>query len=552
MFNQAIDKRRAELESLLFGTQKDLSATWSNPIDVHSHQLPPARIPLPPDGRFYSAHLKEVQSQIASNPLLMGAYNPPSWQNLANQRSVDNIIDHLAKVCAPQTPFLVDSDAVRVEAGMWRVGGKRRAVKHIFSINIPDRHKIDDMASSATQGSLQNLVIPQAPQMPQGSESHISQNSPANSKLKTTEPHVPPSDPKSWSAWFSSLVKKTAAAALPASWYLEQGGLKPPMDLEIKANIASIYGGDCDKMRFVITLSKATDVPGMDWLLGTSDPYCEVLLVRGVAGISAGQLDALPTLCPRKTSSVIYTTNSPIWNEAIELDAVDVVEVIADCVLHVSLWDWDSVGSNDPIGYTTMPLIDSLEVSGLAPFPLCPIQGQQPLSSHAGIFVKFDMRMQDNVVCLVTHLIALQGMEPLVGDSNIRVEVKVVKGDPLASSSYLTQGVCEPEISSRFSVQESGHVNMLAHKPMTLLFRGDEKAQKKKPERLYVHLTVTGDGAFARRLKHGQVAISLAAIEELKGFKGLKLKPLQGNPDSDGALSKCRLFFAVKAELAKE
>ena len=545
---EAIDSHRKELERVLFGESYLETQSDGNPfvprINHAAHRHHYALDRLPDDGRFYSAHLEHVRATLADNQ----AFNlnrPRTYHDIAAERSesIQEVMQKLVASGGCPGNTLEDRPALLIPPNTLD-GPPPSHLNRVAELSLIAKRKFNFGQAE----KLLSSVLEKQKVLKDATDNVVQIGSKAKKQVPQEEPTGVVTRVRDWLTSFL----KGGQKALSASWYENQGSFIKPTDPEIKAAVASIYGGYSDRMRFIIQLYRATDVPGMDWLIGTSDPFVEVALVRGVAGISAGNLDALPLLCARKTSSTVYTSNNPQWNEMIELDSVDIVEVLADCVLHVSLWDYDTVGTNDAIGYCSMALIDSLEIGGVAPFPLCPIQGQKPIGMHAGVFVKFELRVQDNVGCLITQLIALQGMESLAGDESIRIEIKVVKGDPLAATSYDSSSVCNPDMCPRSVVQETGHVNLIKVKPFTQLFKREEhnKKGKVKPEdRLFVHLTVTGDGVLGNRTKHGQVAIPLSGLEELQGYKGKKLHALQGNPNADDALSKCRLYFSVASEL---
>lgn len=339
-------------------------------------------------------------------------------------------------------------------------------------------------------------------------------------------------------AWTN--LKSVGTIGVP-SWFANEQGLVVPKDPEIQNALGSIYGGRRTNVMVTVRVIEAIDVPALDWT-GSSDPYISACIVRGVGGLSAGRLELLPTIGAIKSSAPKFATLNPKWNESIQLDSADLLSVISDSVLHLSMWDKDILKSDDPVGFTTMSLVDSLQVSGVSPFPILPIQISGSLiGPHAGIFVKIQLRMVQKVGVVSVTPIALQGFTRGWNGYSIRLDVKITESDPIASSSYVDGGLCRSESTVAVTVNDTGHALWpKSSPPVTILFTTPKKA---KP---YLHLTlktesVTGDA--------GQVAVRIGLLEKLGGISPLKLSPLDGSPPSD-KLNKCAMYCGVECELA--
>ena len=340
------------------------------------------------------------------------------------------------------------------------------------------------------------------------------------------------------SAWTN--LKSVGTIGVP-SWFSNEQGLVVPKDPEIQSALGSIYGGRRTSVIVTVRVIEAIDVPALDWT-GTSDPYVSACIVRGVGGLSAGRLELLPTIGSIKSTAPKFASLNPKWNESIQLDSADLLSVISDSVLHLSMWDKDILKSDDPVGFTTMSLVDALQVSGVSPFPILPIQISGSLiGPHAGIFVRIQLRMVQKVGVVSVTPIALQGFTRGWNGYSIRLDVKVTESDPIASSSYMDSGLCRPESTVAATVNETGHALWpKSVSPVTILFTTPKKA---KP---YLHLTLktesmTGDA--------GQVAVRMGLLEKLGGISPLKLSPLDGSPPSD-KLNKCAMYCGVECELA--
>jgi hypothetical protein len=503
MFNKQIEEHKKALEKAL-GLQTEN-------VEI------PFEPSLPPDGRFYQKYLEGERRKLSKNPILQAA-KPPTYSEMSNQLSVDQYVNNFNKIVYPK-PYVPLPPEI-----------PRRKVFDLTELNFGEAEKM-----------WQSVV---------DRHRDIFGTSRNNSQTEVTEEEIPAEAEADTGAiaavtsMFGSLMK-SAETAMNAAWFASQQKMTMPTDPAIKKHVANIYGGERSKVRFTVKAVKATDVPAMDWLSSTSDPYLEIVLVRGVQGLSAGQLDSLPGLAPRKKSSIVFNTLNPVWNEPIELDSVEIIPVLADALLHISIWDHDAIMRNDAIGYCTMPLIDTLESSGICPFPLCPIQGSEPVSLHVGAFVKFELKSEGEVGLLKTSLVALQGFEKYKGSSDFRISVKLVEDDPLASSEYVVNSVSDEEVTNPFPILETGHANLTELPPLTQLF----KFKRTKP--LFIHLTVLGVGALQTRTRYAQLAMPVSMLEQIRGYRGHKLKLLKGNDDKQG-IKKCKVYFAVSAELASE
>jgi hypothetical protein len=342
------------------------------------------------------------------------------------------------------------------------------------------------------------------------------------------------------SAWAN--LRGVSDIGLP-SWFSAEQGLVPPTDPAIRAALGSIYGGTRSTVLVTVRVIEAIDVPALDWT-GSSDPYISACIVRGVGGLSAGRLELLPTIGAIKSCTPKFSTLNPKWNESILLDPADLLSVISDSVLHISMWDKDILKADDPVGYTSMSLVDALQVSGVSPFPILPVQITGSLiGPHAGIFVKIQLRMIKKVGCVSVTPIALQGFTRGWKGYSVRLDVKVTEADPIASQIYVSSGLCQSESTSTAEINETGHALWpKSVSPVTVLFTASKKA---KP---YLHITlktdsVTGDA--------GQVAVRIGLLEKLGGISTIKLSPLDGSPSED-KLNKCALYCGVECELGAD
>lgn len=349
-------------------------------------------------------------------------------------------------------------------------------------------------------------------------------------------------EPSLWnrmsSAWEN--LKTTTNTSLP-DWFANEQSLVIPKDPEVRKVLGSIYGGTRTRVVVTVRVIEAVGVPALDWW-GTSDPYVTVCLVRGVGGLSAGRLDLLPTMGGLKSTAPKFGTLDPKWNESVQLEPADLLSVISDSVLHISMWDKDVMVTDDPVGYTTVSLIDALQVGGVSPFPILPIQVTGSLiGPHAGVFVKIQLRMVNKVGCLSITPVALQGFTRGWEGYSIRLEVKITKSDPIASQFYVSEGLSQPESTPSAKVNDTGHAVWPSNtNPVTVLFSAPKHS---KP---YLHITLKSDGAVA--VDPGQIAIRIGMLERLQGIVGMKLSALEGSPDSE-LLNKCSLYCGVECDL---
>jgi hypothetical protein len=379
------------------------------------------------------------------------------------------------------------------------------------------------------------------------SSSSVKAEEPKSHEVIAEKPKLPEEEPlptfSVWSrvqsAW--SNLKNVGSIDVP-SWFSAEQGLVVPTDPEIRATLGSVYGGTKSAVIVSIRAIEAIDVPVLDWT-GASDPYISACIVRGVGGLSAGRLELLPTIGSVKSTTPKFATLNPKWNETIQLDKADLLSVISDSVLHVSMWDKDIIKADDPVGFTTFSLIDSLQLSGVSPFPLLPIQMIGSLiGPHAGIFAKVQLRMVQSVGVVSVTPIALQGFTRGWKNYSIRVEIKVTESDPIASSTFMTTGLTKPETSPPVTVNETGHALWpKTTQPLTVLFSAPKKS---KP---YLHVTLKSDSVTGDA---GQVAIRIGLLERVGGISALKLMPLDGSP-ADDKLRKCSLYCGVECELTE-
>lgn len=327
---------------------------------------------------------------------------------------------------------------------------------------------------------------------------------------------------------------------LPSAWFKSnEMALVVPTDALVRGVLGSVYGGSRSLVRLSIRVIEAADVPVAD-IWGTSDPYVCVSLVRGVGGLSAGRLELLPTIGAVKSCTPKFATLNPKWNEVIQLDDADLLSVISDSVLHVSLWDKDIIKSDDSIGYSVVSLVDVLQVSGVSPFPLLPIQQTGSIiSPHAGIFVKIHLRMVQKVGCVSITPIAVQGFTNGWSGYSVRFDFKVTNSDPIAQSVYQVNGLSPPECTIPAIVNNTGHAVWPTNtQSSTILFSSPKKS---KP---YLHITVKSNS----NTDPGQVAVRIGMLEKLNGILPLKLTPMDGSVGAD-VLGKCSLYCAFDAEL---
>ena len=360
-------------------------------------------------------------------------------------------------------------------------------------------------------------------------------------EVATEEPLTAENSKSLWSRVQDAMesLKNVSRVSLPG-WFENEQALVIPTDPEIRAILGSIYGGLKTRVVVTVRVVEAVDVPALDFW-GSSDPYVTVCLVRGVGGLSAGRLGLLPTIGEAKSSNPVFATLNPKWNESIALDPADLLSVISDSVLHISMWDKDLVKADDPVGFTTVSLIDALEASGVSPYPILPIQISGSLiGPHAGVFVKLQLRMVQKVGVVSVSPVALQGFTRGWKGYSIRLEVKVTASDPIASPVYMSEGLAKPESTPAATINDTGHAMWpKSTSPVTILFSSPKKS---KP---YLHITLKTDAVGGDA---GQIAVRIGLLERLGGIAGVKLSPLDGSPDS-ALLNKCLLYTGVECEL---
>lgn len=358
--------------------------------------------------------------------------------------------------------------------------------------------------------------------------------------VEPLEPREPPQSV--WSrfqgAWKN--LKTVGEIGVP-SWFSSEQGLVVPTDPAIKGVIGSIYGGTNSSVSITVRVIEAIDVPAMDWI-GTSDPYISACIVRGVGGLSAGRLALLPTIGAIRSCTPKFNTLNPKWNETIQLDPADLLSVISDSVLHLSMWDKDILKTDDPIGFASLSLVDVLQVGGISPFPILPIQVTGSLiGPHAGIFVKIQLRMVQKVGVVSVTPIALQGFTRGWNGYSVRLDVKVTDSDPIASAFYMATGLSKPESTANATINETGHAVWPKNvTPVTILFASGKKT---KP---YLHITLKTD---AMSGDAGQVAVRIGLLEKLSGIAPMKLLALDGSPPAE-KLNKCAMYCGVESELS--
>jgi C2 domain len=502
---EILDDHKRELESLLFGLKYKLKSRQATIQELPSHMQPAMSM------TSYENHLENIRAKLANNPVLPHPAMP-SYVELASKISVSDLLQRVQNIPLQKIPREPESARESVSKPAPQFVDVTRLLNSVVNAQKSFGPSSRDLRN-ATDGLPNNT-----------------------SESPSTAPPPPQSLFKSVTEYISYLIKRTSES-LPASWYASQSTLLLPEDPRIKQIIPSVFGGDLNRLKFKIKLISASDVPPMDWLTSSSDVYAEVSLIRGVQGLNTGKLDALPTLVEKKASSIQYINLNPIWNEFIDLNEVEIIPVLADALLHLSLWDYDTLASNDPIGYCTAPLIDALEISGICPFPLCPIQNLSPVSLYCGIFCSIDLKKESDVGLLTVKFLALQGFDKLES-TGIRLSVKITDKDPLLSDSYDGRAISSDEITDLAVINNTGHCFLKDLNPITHLFK-----PRKEQGELFLHVTVIGEST-----RYGQLSIPIKLIEEIKGFKGKKLKLLKGNEDKE-SLKKCKVFYAINCEL---
>jgi len=120
----------------------------------------------------------------------------------------------------------------------------------------------------------------------------------------------------------------------------------------------------------VVFLEKASDLPKAD-LFGTIDPYITVAIVEGdpcapnYDGPTKGRGCTSPLGSGK--SSPIRQNQNPRWNETIHVDLPpEMVDSYENLYIHVKLWDWDFMKSDDMIGEMVYPLKRVLQEDTMA------------------------------------------------------------------------------------------------------------------------------------------------------------------------------------------
>ena len=397
--------------------------------------------------------------------------------------------------------------------------------------------------------NVSSFLFSQIKQLPLESVAVVAQPNEPVADSSSALPEPAPEVGKSlWDRMHEALesFRKVSQASLP-KWFENEQALVIPSDPEIRSVLGSIYGGLKTRIVVTVRVIEAIDVPALDFW-GTSDPYVTVCLVRGVGGLTAGRLGLLPTIGVAKSCNPKFATLNPKWNESIALDPADFLSVISDSVLHISMWDKDVIKADDPVGFTTVSLIDALEASGASPYPILPIQVTGSLiGPHAGVFVKIQLRMVQKVGVVSVTPIAVQGFTRGWTGYTIRLEVKVTASDPIASPFYMTESLTgsSPECSLPVTVNETGHAMWpKSVAPLTILF--SSQSSGKKSSKPFLHITMKTDDAVGGDA--GQIAIRMGMLERLGGITGVKLNPLEGSPGAE-VLSRCLLYTGVECQL---
>ncbi|CAD7946348.1 unnamed protein product [Amoebophrya sp. A25] len=129
-----------------------------------------------------------------------------------------------------------------------------------------------------------------------------------------------------------------------------------------------------------IQLDKATDLPKAD-LFGTIDPYITVSIVEGdpnapdYEGPTTGR--GYTSALGWAKSSPIRQNQFPVWRERLPIDLpLEVVDNYENLYIHVKLWDWDFMKSDDMIGEVIYPLCRVLQEDEMPvkAFPLQPMK----------------------------------------------------------------------------------------------------------------------------------------------------------------------------------
>ncbi|CAD7970509.1 unnamed protein product [Amoebophrya sp. A120] len=130
----------------------------------------------------------------------------------------------------------------------------------------------------------------------------------------------------------------------------------------------------------VVHLDRAADLPKAD-LFGTIDPYITVSIVEGdpkapnYDGPTKGRGHASPL--GHGKSVPIRQNQNPVWNEKINIALPEeLVNDYENLYLHIKLWDWDFMKSDDMIGEVVYPLKRVLQedTMQMTSFPLTEIK----------------------------------------------------------------------------------------------------------------------------------------------------------------------------------
>ncbi|XP_055341682.1 uncharacterized protein LOC129590464 [Paramacrobiotus metropolitanus] len=123
-----------------------------------------------------------------------------------------------------------------------------------------------------------------------------------------------------------------------AKQYL-QGGIKKPIKEVITSVGPRIHVGfraDIEKQTLTISIIEASNLPGLD-ANGLSDPYCQVFLKPDAAGSEL-------------RTRIMPKTVNPIWKEVFELSDVPPITTLLRQFLHIKVWDYYQIGSDELIG----------------------------------------------------------------------------------------------------------------------------------------------------------------------------------------------------------
>lgn len=155
----------------------------------------------------------------------------------------------------------------------------------------------------------------------------------------------------------------------------------------------------------IITLDKGEHLPIAD-LFGTIDPYITINIVKGdpldskYNGPTKGRGDKSPLGSARSTT--ITQNQFPIWNdEKVRLPLPDnLAEELDNLYIHIKLWDWDFMKSDDLIGEFAYPLKRVITEPAMPisrPFSIAPMRKaeEQYDLKKTRIYVKFALGRKD-------------------------------------------------------------------------------------------------------------------------------------------------------------